>query len=296
MESKEFLNKEIDEANEILSAQHAHIKWYTQTYLLALFGFLSLAGYLEIKKEGYVTSNMAADVVVVTCSIIIFCLGWIFLSSLAHKISMITMLHKHLAALRRLRLESFEKASEIESEYIFPLSNEQIRLPGLIMHMPYWFFALNFSILSGTIFFVLARHIGLIPSLISSFSVAMIVGLFYPRVCITFRKHMRASNDANTIPEKYYLEDTWEEKRKARINVIGFTLKYFTFTLILSIQLLMTYMSITNKYLKLDNYLNINMNNLLFSSLLLSIVYLIARYATEVINLKIGFTFKFRRA
>lgn len=278
----DFYNKEIDEANEILARQHSQIKWYVQIYLLALFGFFSLAGFL-FKKDATSQGCSSEDVIILACATIIFCLGWLLLSALAHKISIINLIYKQLAYMRRNRLEHVNIFTS--KNYIYPLDPKEIRLPGLVSYMPYLFFVLNYNVICGCVFFITYKYFSLANAVNISVCSAIFIGLFYPRVCVTFNKHMRASADADSFPNKQYLEQKWEEKRKGKINLIGFTIKYGMLILIFSVSILATIFNIYNiETFSPKTYLS----TVILSGLLFGIL----RYFFEVVDLKINLSLR----
>lgn len=278
----EFFNKEIDEANEILNRQHLQIKWYVQIYLLALFGFFSLAGFL-FRKETTSSSLYNVDVIIIACAIIIFFLGWLLLSALAHKVSIINLIYKHLATMRLGRIEHINNI--FIKGYAFPLSSKEIKLPGMIKHMPYLFFVLNYNILCGCVFFIAYKYFGILNAINISICTAVLAGLFYPRVCVTFNKHIRASEGASSFPDKQYLEQEWEEKRRSKIDPFGLIIKY-------GLLLFLFFVSLASTICSALNFLEINSYYLLVITIVSGGVFGLFRYFFEIVDLNIGFKFR----
>lgn len=100
MSALDVLSKEIDEAYKSVASQHDQIKYYFQIYMAALAGLFTLTGYFS---SGGITRDEAIIGIISTVSV--FCLGWIFLSIVAHKVSMLIFLYKHLAVCRAKRLD-----------------------------------------------------------------------------------------------------------------------------------------------------------------------------------------------
>lgn len=280
----DFLNKEVEEANKILERQHTQIQWFVQVYLLALFGFFSVTGYLIVKSNSEIPV-LSVNVIILVCAAIIFCLGWLLLSALSHKLSIMQMVYKHLATMRRRRIEEVDIL--LEEGYVFPLSDESVQMPGLIYYMPYLFFGLNYTLFCGSFFFVFHKQLSYVPALNLSFCIAILVGLFYPRVCMTFNKHMRASGDADTLPKKQYLEEMWEKKRKSGATKLGLFVKHGALFILTSLSIGITYFSINNIW-------NYNDFVYLAAGVVTLLVFGALRYFFETASLNLSIRLRFR--
>jgi len=116
----QVIEKEISEALTSLNQQHVQCQWYVQIYLLAISGLFAIAGFFG--KDG--TLSVQASAVGVTYALLVFFLGWLFLSVVAHKATMIHMLYKHVAIMRGLRAQSH---ATLQKDYVLPRERGDVR-------------------------------------------------------------------------------------------------------------------------------------------------------------------------
>ncbi len=211
-----ILNKELEESFAGIASQHGQIRWFVQTYLLALFGLFTLTGFIvntvNIPSSGNDPTKLKVAVGI-SCSISLFILGWLLLSVLARKIATLTIIYKHIAVCRRARLQFMK--DQYHEEYFYSTNADEILLPGMIRFMPYCFFVLNYMVLCGGLFFYayfITDDLNL--SSVLSLTIGTIVGLFYPNVCIIFNKHIITAIKATSFSHKKKLEESWDDLRK----------------------------------------------------------------------------------
>jgi len=210
----QIIEKEISETSTSLNQQHTQCQWYVQTYLLAISGLFAVAGFFG--KDGKL--SIQASSVGIVYAVIVFFLGWVFLSVVAHKAAMIHMLYKHIASMRALRINKHE---ELREKYVLPLEKNQIRYGSLITYLPYLFFIFNFIFLCSALTYFISPHFSYYQTVAIVCASATLFGTFYPVVCISFNKHLGCAFKANNARHRNLLEHIWthavkKEKRKYR--------------------------------------------------------------------------------
>lgn len=270
----QIVEKEISETTASLSQQHTQCQWYVQTYLLAVSGLFAIAGFFG--KDG--TFSVQASAVGVTYALVVFFLGWIFLSVVAHKAAMIHMLYKHIASMRSLRVRDYPALRE---EYVLPLEKYQIKYGSLLKQLPYLFFVFNFVFVCSALAYFMSAHLAYYYQVVAIISaIVTLLGTFYPVVCISFNKHLGCAFKARSIRHKYILEAKWtravrEAKRKFRF------LKVFLLTLAnlgaigIAIFSLTEESSMYSREIIIACYVGVT-------------IYAAIRYAMEVVRIRIG--------
>jgi len=210
----QIIEKEIAEASASIASQHSQCQWYVQTYLVAITGLFAIAAFFA--KDGKLT--LQASSVGVVYSIVVFFIGWVFLSVIAHKVAMIQMLYKHVAGMRELRAKNHPI---LESAYVLPKGRTPVKYGSLIGQLPYLFFAFNFVLFAGGISFFLAPHTQYHQTVSVVVAICTILGTFYPVVCISFNKHLSCASKARNMRHKQLLENHWtravrDRKKKFR--------------------------------------------------------------------------------
>lgn len=198
----QIIEKEIAETATSLSQQHSQCQWYVQTYLLAISGLFAVAGFFG--KDGKLSTQASA--VGIVYAVIVFFLGWVFLSVVAHKAAMIHMLYKHIASMRGFRIKNHE---ELRAKYVLPLKQNQIKYGSLIKRFPYLFFSFNFIFLCSSLAYFVAPHFDYYQTIAIICAVATLFGTFYPVVCISFNKHLGCAFKAKNARHRLLLEHIW---------------------------------------------------------------------------------------
>jgi len=218
----QIIEKEISETATSLSQQHSQCQWYVQTYLVAISGLFAVAGFFG--KDGKFSTQASA--VGIVYSIIVFFLGWVFLSVVAHKAAMIHMLYKHIASMRGFRIKNHE---ELRAKYVLAIGQSQIKYGSLITQFPYLFFSFNFIFLCSALAYFVSPHFLYYQTVAIISATATLFGTFYPVVCISFNKHLGCAFKAKNARHRHLLELTWTRavrayKKKYRLP------KYFLLT------------------------------------------------------------------
>lgn len=207
MATLELINKEVDETTSGISHQHIQLKDYLQVYLLSLGGLFAISGFFSSNGEVGIKESIIGSV----CTLTVFFLGWLFLSIVSHRASMLILLYKHLAFLREMRANEFGN-NEFIKGYVLPAGKGMIKMPGLLHYLPYFFFAFNFLILCGGLAFFLSPHMKYHQIVACVSAAAVFFGSFYPLVCVTFKRHVKCAEKANTIKGMRRLEDVWHKQ------------------------------------------------------------------------------------
>lgn len=198
----QVLEKEISEASASISSQHAQCQWYVQTYLVAITGLFAIAAFFA--RDGKL--SVQASAVGIVYSLVVFFMGWVFLSVIAHKVAMIHMLYKHIAGMRDLRAKAHP---ELEFAYVLPKGRTPVKYGSLIGQLPYLFFAFNFILFAGGLAYFLAPHTRYHQTVGVVVTVCTLLGTFYPVVCISFNKHLTCASKARNVRHKQLLENHW---------------------------------------------------------------------------------------
>jgi hypothetical protein len=201
------INQELEENYAHLDRQHAQVKWFVQLYTFALIGLFSLAGYLASHPNPPLTHLIG-----LSAGFVLFCLGWLLLSTLANKMGMIVLTHKQIALLRGYRLDLLK--SDLEDKYVFPTKPKDVRFPKLVEYTPYLFFIVNYIILCGGAAFFISDFTNISVGLTSSFAIGVIAGLFYPNSCVEFNKHIKTAGKATSLENMRNLEKAFTDFRK----------------------------------------------------------------------------------
>ncbi|HZW25906.1 MAG TPA: hypothetical protein VFF26_10520 [Gallionella sp.] len=202
MDLLSIIEKEISETQTAIAFQHEQVKWYLQTYLLAISGLFALSGYFA--SDSNIT--VRESIIGATFTITTFFLGWIFLSVIAHKSSLIIMLYKQLAVTRGIRARS---TPELAADYVMPRASHHIKVAGMLKYLPYLFFVFNFLILCGGLSFYFSPHMKYFQIVASVSAFAVTLGTFYPVVCVTFNRQIRCATHAKSMRHKNLLERIW---------------------------------------------------------------------------------------
>jgi hypothetical protein len=202
-----ILNKELEENFAHLDRQHTQVKWFVQLYTFALGGFFAFSGYLANQ-----TSSAYSSIAGISAGFLVFCLGWLLLVTLAHKLAIIILTHKQIAVFRGHRLSLLD--SKYETDYVFPTSSQAVRFAKAIDTTPYIFFVVNYVILCGSTGFYVSRVLGIWVGVTTSLAIGIIVGLVYPRSCVIFAKHIRTAKLATSLMKMHELEQAFENLRK----------------------------------------------------------------------------------
>ena len=206
-EKMSFLNKEIDEYYTHLSRQHSQSRWFVQLYLLSLAGLFALLQFIADQPPRF-----AGNVVGIAAGILVFAFGWLLLSVIAHKMGMMIMTHRQISALRGHRLALTNSA--FKSDYLFPSGPKVVGFAKLVKTTPVIFFALNYMVLCGSVGFFFARlHDDWVSGLAFALLVGALFGVYYPRSCVTFYKHINSAELAKTLEQRSELEDGFEARR-----------------------------------------------------------------------------------
>lgn len=217
----EIINKEIDEGYAHLDRQHEQIRWFVQIYMLALGGLFAFAGHLLNEPNSGVIAAIGT-----TATLLVFGLGWLLLSSLAHKMSMIILIHKHISMMRGHRVA--EAGGTFGASYVFPTSPRVVVFARLIRVTPYIFFGVNVGLLCAGLGFFMYKSNGdsFMAGVLSPLA-GILVGIVYPRSCVTFSKHIDTASRAVSFEEKKRFEKEWDDQRakydkKHRLERMGF--------------------------------------------------------------------------
>jgi hypothetical protein len=202
MDLLNIVEKEISETQTAIAFQHEQVKWYLQTYLLAISGLFALSGYFA--SDNNIT--IRESIIGATFTVTTFFLGWTFLSVIAHKSSLIIMLNKHLAATRGIRVRS---APDLAADYVMTRTSRHIKVASMLKYLPYLFFAFNFLILCGGLSFYFSPHMKYYQIVASVSAFAVTLGTFYPVVCVTFNRQIRCASQAKSMRHKNLLERIW---------------------------------------------------------------------------------------
>lgn len=271
----QVVEKEISETAASLSHQHAQCQWYVQTYLLAISGLFALVSFFG--KETKLTVQFSA--VGVTYAIVVFFMGWVFLSIVAHKAAMIHMLYKHIANMRGLRIQAHEALRE---RYVLPLERTQIRYGGLLTKLPYFFFAFNFVFVCSALTYFIAPHLQHYYQTVAVISASAIaLGTFYPVVCISFNKHLACAFKARNMQHRYQLEEAWTKAVKEKKQKYG-VLKLFLLVIANTGAIGIAICSVRD--LAASYSLQV-----IIASYFGAIVYAMSRYALETVRIRVGF-------
>ena len=270
----EIINKEIDETINNVTHQHQQIKYYFQVYMVALVGLFSISGYFA--KGGFSTHE---SIVGAAFTVTVFFLGWVFLSVVSHKVAMIILLYKHLSVFRRRRL-NIMNCSGLEKEYVLPHEKKNVIMPGMLKFLPYLVFVFNFLILCGGLAFYLAPHVSYVQSVATISAVAVVLGAFYPRVCITFNKHISCAIRGATLRAKHRMENAWEKSVKqcgkpSRLIKVVFVLFSITGALGLAISSYYITDPLYQKVIVIACWIGV-------------VVFAVVRYFIEIYNFKIA--------
>ncbi|MDH5325317.1 MAG: hypothetical protein OEZ68_02440 [Gammaproteobacteria bacterium] len=243
MSNIDIVNIEIEEAYNSVSHQHQQIKFYLQYYMVALIGLFTLTGYLtqsnnektedsphiefhfamfplnsvqnqlsEKTDESKVIKNeMSPSAKLgITFVVTVFLLGWAFIAILAHKISFLVLLYKHIAFFRYERLE-LGGSESMKAGYVLPNNKSHIKLPSLVIYLPYVFFVFNYLILIGGLSYYLILSLDWVQTIAVVSFVSIVFGIYYPIVCLTFNKHYRAARKAPNMAGKLKLIMAWNQ-------------------------------------------------------------------------------------
>ncbi|MCF7513628.1 hypothetical protein L3V43_07000 [Pseudoalteromonas sp. L23] len=208
MEQVEILNKEMDECYKNINNQHQQVKYYFQSYMVAIIGLFSLSSYFS--KEGMTNSELFLGI---TFSICVFFLGWIFLSIVSHKISMLILIYKHMSVIRSSRLKKLG-CEQTENQYVLPKEIRDIRMPGLLKFLPYLLFVFNFVTLCGAVAYYLSFNYMYHQVVSVVGCIAVFFGSFYPIACISYRKHTDCALRARSLKAFNKLERRWNIENK----------------------------------------------------------------------------------
>jgi len=223
MEQVEILNKEVDECVKNISSQHQQVKYYFQSYMIAIVGLFSLAGFFS--KDLISISEMFIGIMYSVC---VFFLGWIFLSIISHKVAMLILVYKHMAIIRRTRLRKLN-CNETTKSYVLPTDPTHIRMPGLLKFLPYLLFIFNFAMLCGTISYYLSYHLMFHQVTSVVCFIAVLFGSFYPIACVSYRKHTDCAKRANSLESFHRIEILWNKASKKVKKISSFHKKIFIF-------------------------------------------------------------------
>lgn len=204
----DIINKEVDETIGNISHQHQEIKYYFQLYTVALIGLFSISGYFS--NNGL---SIHESIIGSAYTVTVFFLGWVFLSIVSHKVAMIILLYKHIAIFRRRRLNIL-KGTNLMKDYVLPSDKKDVMMPEMLKYLPYLVFVFNFLILCGGLAFYFAPHMPYYQMMATVTATAVLFGAFYPRVCITFNKHVSCATRGSTLRAKYRMELAWERAIK----------------------------------------------------------------------------------
>jgi len=259
-----LINKELEESFSYSESQHVQIKWFIQLHLLALFGFFSLAGFLHRNSVSGISS-----LICLSSAIAVFGIGWILLTVLAHKISMILLINKHISTFRNHRLQVL--GDGFRCSYVYPTDPSEALIARSVNVLPYIFFAANYMVLCGSSWFFIAQITDNYIGFAASISIGVLVGIFYPRTCVTFYKHLRAAKDALSFSEKHKIEDRFEDARKQKDSpqkALDLCV-FFLLALSAGFSVYLVYlMAIDNPILSLSGHITIALGNgLLFGAL-----------------------------
>ncbi|BBB24619.1 conserved hypothetical protein [Amphritea japonica ATCC BAA-1530] len=196
------IEKEIEESTTSIANQHSQCQWYVKTYLLSITGLFAIAAFFSGDQK---LTAQAATIGTVY-SFVVFFMGWGFLSVIAHKVSLIHMLYKHVAGMRTLRIKSHPKLDDV---YALAKGKNQIKYGSLIKELPYLFFAFNFIFFAGGLSYFLAPHTDYHQTVSTVSAICIFFGTFYPIVCISFKKHIACAYKAQNMEHKNRLEEKW---------------------------------------------------------------------------------------
>lgn len=205
----DFFNKELDESSMNLERQYTQVKWFVQLYMASLFGYFSLSGYLLKESPTLLSYSIG-----LSAGISVFMLGWLLLAILGHKTAMMILIHKHISTFRGHRLALMNNA-KYATNYVFPIKQNKALIASMTGVTPYVFFVINYIILSGSVYVYVHRlSSDLYLASLSSVFISVFAGLFYPRSCVVYNKHIRSAKDAHSLEHKLKIEKCFEDARK----------------------------------------------------------------------------------
>ncbi|MFZ6820030.1 hypothetical protein [Undibacterium sp. Ji22W] len=203
------IEKEISESMSSVASQHSQCQLFVQTFLLSVTGLFAVAAFFS--KDSKLT--LQASSVGIVYSLLVFFMGWVFLSVIAHKVAMIHILYKHIAAMRAFRVSLFPM---LRNTYVLPIGRATAKYGSMINQLPYLFFAFNFVLFAGALSFFLAPHIQYHQNVAVVIAVCTVLGTFYPIVCISFNKHLECARRAKDMLHKERLEKVWTQSVRSK--------------------------------------------------------------------------------
>lgn len=270
----QVIEKEISETVASLTHQHTQCQWYVQTYLIAISGLFAVVSFLG--KDGKL--SVQASAVGITYALVVFFMGWVFLSIVAHKAAMIHMLYKHIANMRGLRIKAH---AILKEHYVLPLEKTQIRYGSLLTSLPYLFFAFNFVFVCSALTYFVAPHMQYYYQAVAVICASAIaLGTFYPVVCISFNKHLDCAFKAKNMHHRYLLEGAWAKAVKERKDRYRYPRIFLLF--------LANAGAIGIAAYSLNVESLAHSTEITFASYLGTITYAIGRFAMEKIRIRIG--------
>lgn len=204
------ITEEIDESYKTVDRQHSQCRWFIKTYLIIFFGLLSFGGYVG-RMEG---PSVPICVVGMFAGVLTFGMGWVLMSALAHKISMVILTYKQIAVSRARRYEVIERWDAEES--VFPVKREDVTCAKSVEYLPYAFFGVNYFTLCGSFVFFMSvlQEVSGDVAFLWMVTVSIVAGILYPRACVTFYCHIKAARAAKSVMEKDRKYMEYEERRR----------------------------------------------------------------------------------
>lgn len=164
--------------------------------------------------------------------------------------------------------------SDYKDQYVFPLEKTDVVFPRMVNYLPYVFFIINYVLLISFNFYYLNPHLEM-HQLVSILAlIAILTGLFYPRLCVTFKKHMRCSNKANTLKKMKELEKTWEKNYRSKVPRLA---KYFILFILSVSSSVTVFYSFQNSYKE---------NSIVIATSIIFVTFALVRYLIEFYQIK----------
>ena len=211
-----ILNKEMDEALLHKADQLHQMQLWFKILIFVYGGYFSFFAFIlsKTRDNSYYLIGLGA-------ALLLFLFGIMTVLIIGYKVSSVIIINKQLAILRKKRLDLLCSLSDkfriSQNEYIYPLNNKTY-ISFLIRFIPYSAFFLNYLILLGSVVILLSKLEISYNSYIVSGLVGLLLGLFYPYVCISFYHNILTAKYAKTFIEKKAYELKFKKQRKKNFN------------------------------------------------------------------------------
>jgi hypothetical protein len=210
-----FLNREYDEVWDCIQNDYQHSKSFIQLYVLAMTGLFAVTG-LTIEHDSVEIRATGLGV-----TLVVVLTGWLLLSFMSFKLSHLILNLKHLAHIRKRRLDSLEAADDFRLAYGLPLRSEGIIIPNSWKHTPVVFCVFNYLLLFfAAIFYwqiketptsvaVFPDDYGNAIGIAALMSIAYGMGL--RKSLLRFRQRLLSVIMADGYEKRKFYEEVWNE-------------------------------------------------------------------------------------